>query len=139
MAFTQITITHTYPTGSTGTVTFALDRRISNGSDYQQDARTATLDGSASISIALPANTAPGTRPADSQYFVTEALVGRVIRRHAVTIPHDAGGSIDLYSLTRTSLDGDDPVVVASRLDALESGTGGGSSNSILTNLAYGS
>jgi hypothetical protein len=105
MALTFTTVNEQYGAGSTGTVSFALDRQISNGGDAAGlgAAWVATLDGSGNISISLPSTLDSNNRTpsgtTDARMRVHER-VNSGNRIYYVSIP--TSGPVDLGSLART-------------------------------------
>lgn len=104
MAFSQVTITHSYlgldGSAASGTVTFQLTQTMRNaGVTYPAKTPvTATLTAGA-FSITLPANDDSGTVPDGSAYLVAEAI-GDAEETSTITIPaSEAGQTIDLASL----------------------------------------
>lgn len=103
MAFTLITITGDYDLANgldpTGTVTFTPSEPMTNGVETviaAPVARALNIDGI--LTILLAANTDPATDPPGTEYTVDEAISG-VTRSYPVTIPHNAGSTIDLSTL----------------------------------------
>lgn len=106
MAFTQATITHTFQnadgTPASGAITFALTKRITNGTTTIIPAEiTASLNANGQLSQALTANNDPGTTPQDSQWAVTFRITAPgapVTEEFFITVP-TGGGTVDLGSL----------------------------------------
>ena len=112
MSFTLINVTHgpifnldgSYASGE---ILFRLTKRITNGVQTYapQIAAKATLSGTGTISISLPANNDPATVPGDSQYVVTFLLNGAAAQmlsqdEYFITVPYNAaGGTVDLGTL----------------------------------------
>ncbi len=103
MAFTYITVTHTYRTaGDTapaGTIGFRPIVPLHNGSTVISATVTATLSGAGGLSVLLAANTDPATTPTGTVYEVTEHVTGQAVLVYYVQIPHDQGSSLDLRDL----------------------------------------
>jgi hypothetical protein len=104
MAFTQVTVTRDYDlaTGDapTGTVYFTPSDWLVNEVTVAPVAVAAPLNVAGQITIDLFANSDPATVPADSNYLVREVIVGQPTRSYRVVIPHDAGSSLDLSTLS---------------------------------------
>ena len=94
MAFTQVTVTHTFQnpdgTAAAGTVRFSLSERMTNGTVSVMPAEpvTATLDASGNISVALPANDDTGTAPSTAHYDVTIDITGARTEEYAIVLSH---------------------------------------------------
>lgn len=104
MTFTQVTLTRDYdtPTGEdpAGYVTFTPTApMVNSGVTVVAAPVRANLDVDGHISVTLTANTDPGTVPASTAYLVIERIVSQAIRQYYVTVPHDAGGTLDLGEL----------------------------------------
>lgn len=103
MAFTYVTITHTFETAAdlaaAGTVEFTPIVPMHNGVTVIKKPVTATLSGVGGLSQLLAANTDPDTTPTGTVYQVTERITGQTELTYYVQVPHDAGGSIDLRDL----------------------------------------
>ena len=103
MAFSQATITHTFQnadgTPGSGSVTFQLSKRMSNGTiDILPGEITANLNGSGVLSQALTANNDPGTIPTDATWIVTLRLLGDSTATYSIVVP-TGGGTVDLATL----------------------------------------
>lgn len=106
MAFTTRTITHTFVnadgTPASGSVTFTLTKRMTNGATTIVPAEVvAALSASGQLSQALTANNDPGTTPADAQWRVDLRLAtpgAPLTEAFYVTVPSGTG-AIDLGSL----------------------------------------
>lgn len=103
MAFTYVTITHTFETAAdvsaTGEISFTPVEPMHNGVTVVQKAVTATLSGAGVLSQLLAANTDPDTRPTGTTYRVKERIAGQPDITYYVQVPHDAGSVIDLRDL----------------------------------------
>ena len=108
MALTSVTVTHTFEnpdgTPASGSVTFALTKRMTNGTQTVVPGEvTAPLDASGHLSAALWANNDTGTSPGDAQY----ACTFRIATSGApctdgpffITVPSGLGSSVDLGTL----------------------------------------
>lgn len=104
MAFSQATITHTFTNGdstpASGTVTFWLSKRMTNGTTTIVPAEvTSTLNVSGQLSVSLYANNDAGTSPTDAQWEVTLRILGASVEGpYPITVP-TGGGTVDLGSL----------------------------------------
>lgn len=105
MAFSQRTITHNFEaadgSGASGTLTFALTKRMSNGSTTIVPSEiTATLTNGA-LSQALTSNVDVGTVPQDSQWRVDFRITtsgAPLTETFWITVP-TGPGSTDLGTL----------------------------------------
>lgn len=107
MGFTMRTVTHTFTnadgTPASGSVTFSLTKRMTNGSTtYVPATITANPDSGGNISVSLIANNDSGTFPADSQWMVTFRILGSDLEEFPITVP-SGSGTIDLGTLLPTS------------------------------------
>lgn len=104
MAFTYVTITHTFETAADlsagGTIDFTPITPMHNGVTVVKKTIIASLSGSGVLSQMLAANTDPDTVPVGTVYEVTERITGQTPLTYYIQVPHDAGSSIDLRSLT---------------------------------------
>lgn len=102
MAFTTVTVTCDYDLADgrdpNGTVTFTPTAPMVNGPTVVAAPVTRTLDIDGILSIPLAANSDPSTTPLGTSYLVEEVVAG-VTRRYYVTVPHNAGSTIDLSTL----------------------------------------
>lgn len=104
MALTATTVTHTVlnsdGTAGSGSITFMLSKRITNGSTTILPAApiTANLNGSGALSVSLYSNVDTGTVPGDSQWLVAFRLAGASEEQFAITVPIGPG-TVDLGSL----------------------------------------
>ena len=103
MAFTQSTVTHTFlnadQTPASGTITFQLSKRITNGTTSIVPAEiTSNLNVSGQLSVALTSNADAATTPTDSEWLVTFRILGASVEEFAITVPVGPG-SVDLGSL----------------------------------------
>ena len=113
MAFSTRTITHTFEnadgTPASGTITFGLTKRITNGTTTIVPAEiTANLNASGQLSQVLTANNDPGTLPADSMWRVDFRIAtpgAPVTETFYITVPTGAG-TVDLGSLLPQSPNG---------------------------------
>lgn len=107
MAFTPITVTHTFDDGATtaaGTVTFQLTATMTNGTQSHQVGETIEASLTAGVlSQVLPATDDVGTialgRP---MWIATIRLTGEQARNETyfVNVPSAApGGTVDLFTL----------------------------------------
>lgn len=103
MAFTKVTILGDYdlPNGfdPIGTVSFTPSAVMVNGTTVVAAPVTRSLNIDGLLVIDLVANTDPATAPVGTFYIVAEAING-VSRSYTVIIPHNAGSSVDLTTLT---------------------------------------
>lgn len=106
MAFTSITITHTFlnadGTPASGTVRWSLSGRMTNSTQsiMPSGPKNVSLNGSGVMSVVLPANDDTGTTPIGVEWQVTIAVTGCSEEQYLVTVPHSApGGTIDLGQL----------------------------------------
>lgn len=104
MAFTVRTITHTFTnadtTAASGTVTFDLTKRMTNGSTTIVPATvTGTLNDSGALSVSLTANDDAATAPIGAQWRVTFRILGSDQEQFYVTVPSAGSGNVDLGSL----------------------------------------
>lgn len=102
--FTHVTIGRSYELATgvpgTGTVFFTPSQwMVNNAVTVPGAAVAAALDVDGRISVALAANTDPGTQPSGSYYAVREEIIGQPQRAYRVRVPHDAGPAIDLSTL----------------------------------------
>jgi hypothetical protein len=103
VAFTFVTITHTFETADGSAAAGSVDFRpivpIHNDSTVIKKTVTATLSGAGGVAQLLAANTDPGTTPTGTVYEVTERITGQATLIYYIQVPHDAGTPIDLRSL----------------------------------------
>lgn len=103
MAFTFVTITHTFQTpadlAAVGVVDFQPVEPMHNGTTVVANKTTAVLSGVGALSQKLAANTDPGTLPTGTTYKVTERITGQATFSYYVQIPHDQGSTLDLRAL----------------------------------------
>lgn len=103
MAFTYVTITHTFETAADlsagGEIDFTPISPMHNGVTIVKKTVTATLSSSGVLSQLLAANTDPDTIPTGTVYQVDERVVGQPTLTYYVQVPHNAGNSIDLRDL----------------------------------------
>jgi hypothetical protein len=103
MAFTYVTVTHTFETAAGvaagGTVDFTPIVSMHNGGTVVQKTVTATLSGAGVLSQMLAANTDPETRPTGTTYKVVERIQGQPTLTYYIQIPHNGGTTIDLRDL----------------------------------------
>ena len=106
MAFTSITVTHTFlnadGTGAAGNVVWTLQNRMTNSTTSIMPAQplTSTLNSSGALSQVLPANNDPATTPVGTMWQVTIAVNGCNPEQYAVIVPYNAvGGTVDLGTL----------------------------------------
>lgn len=103
MAFTYVTITHSFQTAAelaaAGEVDFTPVEPLHNGVTVVAKKITASLSGSGLLSQVLAANTDPGTLPTGTTYKVTERITGQPTFSYYVQIPHDQGSSLNLRDL----------------------------------------
>lgn len=111
MAFTQATITHTFTnpdsTPASGSVTFTLSKRMTNGTISIVPGVTVTigLSSSGQLSQVLYANTDAGTVPSDAQWRVDIRVNNTEDGPYWITVPA-GGGSVDLGALLPQAPDG---------------------------------
>lgn len=103
MAFTYVTVTHTYRTAADvaapGQVDFRPIVPMHNGPTVISAKVTATLSGAGGLSVLLAANTDPDTTPTGVTYEVTERITGQTPLVYYLQVPHDQGSSLDLRTL----------------------------------------
>ena len=103
MAFTYVTITHTFEAAddlaASGEIDFTPITPMHNGVTVVKKTVTATLTGAGVLSQQLAANTDPETTPSGTVYEVTERITGQTALTYYVQVPHNSGASIDLRSL----------------------------------------
>jgi len=103
VAFTYVTITHTFETAAdlaaAGEVDFLLVEPIHNGITVVAKTITAPLSGAGLLSVNLASNTDPGTIPTGTTYKVTERITGQTAFSYYIQIPHDQGSTLDLREL----------------------------------------
>lgn len=108
MAFSQVTVTGDYGSGTTGTLTFLLQQPMMNeGSTSVPQLVTVTLDSTGSFSQVFDANGDASTYPAGIWYNVTEAIDGAPFADYAVHIPAiqvETNGSIASSDLSVVQL-----------------------------------
>ena len=102
MAFTTRTITHTFQgadgSAATGSVTFRLTKRMTNGTVSILPAEiTANLDASGNLSQVLTSNQDQGTFPLDAQWEIdwrmASASGSPVTETFYITVPPGPGSS----------------------------------------------
>lgn len=103
MSLTARTITHTFSnsdlTPASGSVTFALSKRITNGTQSLVPSEiTSPLNASGQLSQSLTANTDVGTTPGDSEWIVTLRILGASQETFAIVVP-PGPGTTDLGAL----------------------------------------
>lgn len=105
MSFSTRTITHTFQaadgSGASGTVTFALTKRITNGSTTLVPSEITYTLVNGSLSQALTSNQDPATLPQDSQWRVDFRITtsgAPLTETFYITVP-PGPGSTDLGSL----------------------------------------
>lgn len=104
MPFTTRTITHTFSnadgTACSGSVTFNLTQRMTNGTSTLVPASevTGTLNAGGALSVVLTSNTDTGTVPTGAAWRVTFRLAGCDIEQFYITVP-PGPGTTDLGSL----------------------------------------
>ena len=107
MAFSTRTITHTFTgadgSAAAGSITFALTKRITNGTTTILPAEiTATLDANGNLSQVLTANTDTGTMPQDSEWRVDwriSSTSGAPVTESFWIVVPAGSGAVDLGSL----------------------------------------
>lgn len=104
MAFTYVTLTHTFETAgdvaAQGTLEFTPVAPMTNGLTVIKAPVKATLSGSGGLSVRIAANTDPDTFPAGTTYQVVEKITGQPLNTYYVQVPHDQGSTVDLGTLT---------------------------------------
>lgn len=103
MAFSTATVTHQFSnadgTPASGSVTFNLTRRMTNGGTTILPTEvTASLNGTGAISATLTSNADAGTTPTDAQWRVTFRILGCDLEQFYIVVP-TGGGTIDLGAL----------------------------------------
>lgn len=103
MAFTYVTITRDYDLADgnqpRGIVSFTPTAPMTNGPTVVEAEVGRALDVDGNLSITVAANTDPATTPTGTSYLVRESISGTVTKYY-VQVPHDAGATIDLATLT---------------------------------------
>lgn len=103
MAFTFVTITHTFQTAAdlaaAGEVDFQPVEPMHNGNTIVAKKTTAVLSGAGVLSQKLAANTDPGTLPTGTTYKVTERITGQAAFSYYIQVPHNQGATLDLRTL----------------------------------------
>lgn len=103
MAFTYVTITHTYQLAgnvpASGKIEFKPIVPMHNGLTVVSAKVTATLSGIGALSVVLAANTDPATTPTGTVYEVTEKIDGQSALTYYVQVPHNQGSTLDLRVL----------------------------------------
>jgi hypothetical protein len=104
--FTYVTIICDYDlaTGAapTGKVSFTPSEwMVNTGATVIAAPVQVQLNADGVISVALAANTDPGTTPTGSYYTVEEEIVGQPRRSYKIRIPYNQGGAIDLATLAK--------------------------------------
>jgi hypothetical protein len=103
VSFSQATISHSFEnadgTAASGSITFQLSKRITNGTTTIVPAEiTANLNGSGALSQALTSNVDVGTVPSDSTWIVSMRILGASVEEFSIVVP-TGGGTVDLGSL----------------------------------------
>lgn len=103
MSFSTATVTHSFQnadgTPASGSITFALTKRMTNGTTTIIPAEiTANLNAQGQLSQALTANNDAGTVPADAEWAVTFRILGASMEEFFIVVP-TGGGTVDLGSL----------------------------------------
>ena len=103
MSFSQCTITHAVTnaddTPASGSITFTLSGRMTNGTTTIVPAAiTANLNSSGQLSQALYSNVDTGTVPQDTNWRVDFRILGAEAETFFIIVP-TGGGSVDLGSL----------------------------------------
>lgn len=99
MAFTQVTVTGTYP-GCSGTVTFTLTGPMQNGGEIVlPQPIVASLDSNGGLSVSLLATDDIDTQPQAVMYGVTETILGAQPRDSFIDVPSGLGSSLLLTDL----------------------------------------
>lgn len=107
MAFTLVTVTHTFTTASgspaSGTVEFSLSKRMTNsGVSIMPGAPvTATLDENGALSQQLAANTDTDTNPMDAQWRVDIRIGPEDDGPYWIVVP-STSSTVDLGALLPT-------------------------------------
>jgi hypothetical protein len=103
MAFTKVTVTHTFQNGdgtaASGNLTFVLTGRMTNsGTTIIPTPVQATLDGTGSFSVSLAANDDAGTTPG-IEWQVTTRILGGPEETYTITVPGADAPTVDLGQL----------------------------------------
>ncbi|HET6911118.1 MAG TPA: hypothetical protein VFH54_17450 [Mycobacteriales bacterium] len=103
MAFSTRTVTHAFTnadgTPASGSVTFALSRRMTNsGTTVMPSEVVGSLNASGQLSVVLTANDDPGTVPTDAQWNVTFRILGTAVEQFFIVVPTGTG-TVDLGTL----------------------------------------
>lgn len=104
MAFTHLTLTRDYDFADgnppIGLVTFTPSAWLVNaGVVVPPTAVAAKLDVEGRVTVALVANTDPGTTPVGSYYTVREEIVGQPERSYRIIVSYDIPSPADLSYL----------------------------------------
>jgi hypothetical protein len=104
VSFTTRTVTHGFEnadgTPASGTIEFALTKRMTNGSTTLVPATVnGPLSSTGALSVSLAANDDAGTAPAGAQWRVTFRVLGSDIEQFYITVPSAGSGNVDLGSL----------------------------------------
>lgn len=103
MPFSTATISHSFEnadgTPASGSITFALSGRMTNGALTIVPAEVAAnLNGSGQLSQALTSNVDSGTSPQTTSWTVTMRIQGASQEVFSIVVP-TGGGTVDLGSL----------------------------------------
>lgn len=104
MAFTSATVTHAWHnadlTAASGTIVFALSKRITNTGISLVPASeiTVNLDSNGAISQALTSNSDAQTTPTDSTWTVYVRVAGASQEEYSIIVP-PGPGTVDLGAL----------------------------------------
>lgn len=103
MSFSKATIVHRFEnadgTAASGSITFQLSKRITNGNITLVPASiTANLNGSGELSQELTSNVDTGTNPTDSQWRMDWRILGAQEETFYIIVP-TGGGTVELAKL----------------------------------------
>ena len=103
MAFSKAKITHTFKnadgTAASGSITFALSKRITNGNETIVPASiTANLNATGELSVELISNVDSGTLPEDSRWRMDWRILGSEPETFEIVVP-SGGGTVQLATL----------------------------------------
>lgn len=98
MAFSTVTVSHSFGASATGTLTFRLSEPITNGTETQVPEEIVAALDAGNLSVTLVANDDLATTPAGTNYTVTQNITGAPIMDYAISVP-SANPTVDLGTL----------------------------------------